>query len=145
MNQSLSVELSQVMPFALATGLFTSTASFYAPVQTQGATGNSIGGTAAIAGLQNIPCMNAPRSSGPGAVSSQEKREVPYIQADRSRHVLLNAYYPQLDTNPTRGAAVGWQCVITDQNGVSNTYIFQGGEGDSQQTQSRVSLELVVI
>ena len=145
MNQFIAAEIAQVMPIAYGIGLFVSSASFYAPVQTQGATGNSIGGITPIAGLQNIPCMNAPSRSGAAGISSQERRTVPFVEAERSRHVLLNAYFPQLDTGPTHGAGTGWQVIISDPGGNTNTYLFLGGEGDSQLTQTRCNLELVTL
>ena len=145
MNQFLAHEIAQVVPVAYGIGLFVSTASFLAPVQTQGATGNSVGGYTAISGLQNIQCMNAPSRTGAAGTSSMERRTTPFVEAERSRHVLLNGYFPQLDTGPTHGAGTGWQVNITDPGGNTNQYIFLGGEGDSQQTQTRCNLELVTL
>lgn len=145
MYQGLAQEIAQVMPVAYGLGLFVSSASFVQPNPIQGATGNTVGGYLALAGLQNIPCMNAPERSGAAGSSSNEDRMVPRIQASRERHVLLNAYFPALDTGYTQGAGAGWQVSITDPGGVVNTYTFLGGEGDSQQTQTRCKLELVTV
>ena len=145
MNQFLAIEIDQVMPVAYSTGLFVSSASFVAPVQIQGATGNSIGGYTPIEGLQNIPCMNAPERSGAAGSSSLETRAIPHIKAERARHVLLNGYFPTLDTGFEQGAGMGWECSITDQNGVTQMYDFLGAEGDSQHTQTRCKLLLVTV
>lgn len=145
MNQFLAIEISQVMPAAYGIGLFVSSASFVAPVQTQGATGNSIGGFTPIAGLQNIPCMNAPERPGPTGNASTETRAIPHIEAERGRELLLKAYFPQLDTGFNQGAGLGWEVQVTDQNGNMNMYDFMGGEGDSQQTQTRCKLILVTV
>jgi hypothetical protein len=145
MNQFLAIEIDQVMPVAYGTGLFVSLASFSAPVQTQGATGNSIGGTTPITGLQNLPCMDAPERTGLVGNSSNEKRSTANIQAQRTRELLINGYYKQLDTGFATGAGMGWQVSVTGPNGTTNTYIFLGGEGDSQQISTRCKLQMVVL
>ncbi len=145
MNQFIAIEIAQVMPAAYGIGLFVSFASFVAPVQTQGATGNSIGGYIPIDGLQNIPCMNAPERPGMVGNSSTEVRTIQNIEADRERELLLNAYFPQLDTSFTQAASMGWEVVVTDPNGNTNTYDFLGAEGDSQSIQTRCRLKLVAL
>src|ERR1035438_9051482 len=133
------------MPVAYGIGLFVSFASFVAPVQTQGATGNSIGGYTAIEGLQNIPCMNAPERPGMVGNSSNEKRSTQNIQAERGRELLLNGYFSQLDTGYNQAAGLGWQVIVTDSDGIASTYIFEGGEGDSQSIQTRCRLMMVTL
>lgn len=145
MNQYIQQEIVQVMPLAYGLGTFVSSASFVQPNPVQGATGNTIGGYITLAGLQNIPCMNAPERTGSAGSSSDEKRSVENIQAKRGRHVLLNGYFPALDTGFESGAGLGYQVSITDQNGTASMYTFLGGEGDSQQTQTRCKLELVTV
>lgn len=145
MYQGFAIEISQVMPAALATGLFVSSASFVSPLRTQGATGNSTGGYTPVSGLQNIPAMNAPRASGVLGMSSGEKRSVPYIEATRLRHMLLQGYFPQLDTGFGEGAGAGLQVEVTEPSGLTNLYNFLGGEGDSQQILTRVQMQLVVV
>jgi hypothetical protein len=144
-NQFIANEIAQVMPTAYGLGIFVSFASFVAPVQTQGATGNSIGGYTAIAGLQNIPCMNAPERPGMVGNSSNEKRSVSNIQAERGRELLLNGYFQQLDTGYNQAAGLGWQVIVQDPDGIASTYQFFGGEGDSQQIQTRCRLMLVTL
>ena len=139
MRQNLTQEIESVMPTAYALGLFVSLASFQAPVPVQGPTGNLIDSFAPISGLQNIPCMNAPETLL-GRVSSEETRKIPHIEAERRRHVLLNKYYPQLETGFTQGAGMGWQVSID-----GTLYDFLGGEGDSQQQMTRCKVMLVSI
>ena len=143
MNQGIAQEIVQVMPTAYGLGVFVSSASFVSPVQIQGATGNSVGGYNPIAGLQNIPCMNAPESGM--KVSSDETRLLPHIEAERHRHVLLKGYYQQLDTGFSQGAGMGWEVTITDAAGNSQDYDFLGGEGDSQVQMTRIKVMLVTV
>lgn len=145
MNQFLAAEIASVMQVAYGTGLFVSLASFVAPIQTQGATGNSVGGYTPIAGLQNIPCMNAPERPGPVGNASFETRAIPHIEAERGRELLLNNYFPTLDTGFAQGAGMGWQVSVTDPNGNTQFLQFLGGEGDSQSTQTRCRLLLVTV
>ena len=145
MYQGLAIEISQVMPAAYAIGLFVSQASFVQPVQIQGATGNSIGGYTPIAGMQNIPAMNAPEATGLSGGSSNQKRAVDHIEADRQRHMLLKGYYPQLDTGFATGAGAGMQVQVLDPNGQTTLYDFLGGEGDSQAQMSRIRMKIVVL
>jgi hypothetical protein len=144
-NQFLAIEIDAVMPAAYGIGLFVSFASFVAPVQTQGATGNSIGGYIPIDGLQDIPCMNAPERPGMVGNSSTETRAIPHIEAERGRELLLNGYFPLLDTGYSQGAGMGWQVNVTDPNGNTNLYQFLGGEGDSQSVMTRCRLMLVTV
>lgn len=134
MYQGLTYEMASVMPLATDTGLFTALASFTMPVQTQGATGNLTGTQTPINGLQNIPCMNTPESIR--IVANDEKKSIAHILSGRYRHVLLSACYPILSA----AAGLGWQCSI---DGV--LYDLLGAEDDSQQTQTRVRLQLVTL
>ena len=133
------------MPVAFGIGLFTSLASFFAPVQTQLATGNYVGTQTPIPGLQNIPCMNAPAAAGLIGLSSDETRLIPHVEAERHRHILLNAYFSQLDTGFAQGAGLGWTLQVINENGSVETLDFLGGEGDSQQIQTRVRAQVVTV
>jgi hypothetical protein len=145
MYQGLAIEIDQVMPAAFATGLFVSTASFVQPIATQGPTGNPTGGYTPIAGLQNIPAMNAPASTGMIGNSSDETRGLAHIEAKRVRRMVLNGYYPLLDTGFSQGAGMGWEVQVTDGNGSPQLYDFLGGEGDSQRQMTRVEMMLVTV
>jgi hypothetical protein len=141
-NQGIAYEIAQTMPLAYALGVFGSLANFVAPNQTQGATGNPIGGYAAVPGIPaNIPAMDAPRSVM--AISSDETRALTHIEAERQRHMLLNGYFPLLDTGFSQGAGLGWQVAVTNPNGDVNMYDFLGGEADSQAQMTRVKMMLV--
>jgi hypothetical protein len=126
--------IPNVMRRAVASGLFVSLASFAAPDLTQGPTGNPTGAYTPVAGLQNIPCVNAPQSDI--RVSSDEVRSVTDIQAGRYRHVLLNGYYPAV----IAGWPQGWRVTI---DGV--LWDLTGAEADSQSVQTRLKLQLVTI
>ena len=133
------------MPVAFGIGLFTSLASFFAPVQTQLATGNYVGTQVPIPGLQNIPCMNAPAAAGLIGLSSDETRLIPHVEAERHRHILLNGYFQQLDTGFAQGSGLGWQLTVTNEDGTMETFDFLGGEGDSQQIQTRCKAMIVTV
>lgn len=127
------------MPQAVATGLFSSLASFTAPPTTQGPTGNPTGAFVAITGLQDLACMDAPESIGRPSVN--EAKSIPDIEAARYRHVLLSACYPQLRD----GAGLAWRCAVVDSLGNSTLYDLLGAEDDSQSTQTRVKLQKVTV
>ncbi len=127
------------MPQAVATGMFASVASFSAPTTAQGPTGNLQGIFAPVAGLQSIACMNAPDRIA--RVSSEEMKALALIEAKRLRHILLGGYYGQLSD----AAGKGWQVTIFDPDGTVTLYDLLGAEADSQQTQTRCSLQLVAI
>ena len=64
MNQDLiGAAIAQVMPLAVGTGLFNSLCSVSAPTPASGAIS---GAYSAVAGLQALPCMDAPESVGGG-------------------------------------------------------------------------------
>jgi hypothetical protein len=139
-NQSLAYEIAAVMPLAVSTGLFSSLASFSAPpANQQGPTGNIVTAYQPVAGLQNIPCMDAPESIG--RVSSDESKAIMQLEAGRYRHVLLGGCYQQLRD----ATGQGWQCSITDPDGITKIYDMTGAEDDSQATQTRVRLQIVTL
>jgi hypothetical protein len=83
-----------------------------------------------VAGLINIPCMNAPLSAD--AVQATEVRDLEEIQSKGLRHVLLMGYYPQITADL-------WALV----DGV--TYDIMGVESDSQTSQTRLKLQLASV
>ncbi len=137
--QGLAREIGSVMVLARASGLFVSLASFSAPTGAQGPTGNPTGAYTDVAGLTAIPCMNAPQSDI--RVSSDEVRTMTDIQAGRYRHVLLNDNYPAV----VAGWPQGWRVTITDPNGTVTLYTMTGAENDSQDTQTRLKLQVVTL
>jgi hypothetical protein len=96
MNQDLSYELTQVMPQAVGTGLFSSIATFYDRIggdtPQQDAMGQVDQTLVPVTGLQNIVCMFSvqmplkPDQSG-------GRRTMQDLQEDTDRHLLLDTYY----------------------------------------------------
>lgn len=131
MNQSLSYELSQVMPQCVAIGLFVSTAVFQAPDGTLTVSGAPSG---TYVTQLTVACMDAPNSIS--RFSGAEAKTETDVQSSTLRHVLLDAYYPTIPT----GQRSGWRCLL---NGVA--YDLMAAESDSQQTQTRCELMLVTV
>jgi len=132
MLQTLAYALSQVMPAAQKTGLLGSLASFYAPPTTQGPTGNPTGSYLPVAGLQSIPCMDAPPSIA--RVQATEVKDVAEIMSKGLRHVLLNQCFAE---------APNWSALAYRVSIDGVMYDLLGAENDSQQTQTRLDLQLV--
>jgi hypothetical protein len=139
MNQSLSYEIGSVMPMVIESGIPVSFASFMQPPTTQGATGNLSGPYVAVAGLQNILCLDAPESIR--IVASSEVRKEQEIEAGLFRHILLTGYYQAV----IGAAGQDWQVVILDPSGESLTYTLLGADADSQCTQTRCRLQLITL
>lgn len=131
MNQSLQSEISQVMPQAVATGLYRSLATFQAPDGTQGPTGEPTGTYTPVDGLVNIPCMDAPSSMA--FIRALEEQSVTDILAKGLRRVALNGYYPAA----IAGWRQGWRVIVD-----GTVYDILGAEADSQRTQTRMELQL---
>lgn len=132
--QGLGRDIAAVMPLAVATGLFVSVCSAYAPTGALTASGAPTGTYAPVSGLQNIPCMSAPTSDS-RITATETKAESEVISAN-SNHVLLAGYYP---TFPT-GTDEAWQVHI---DGV--VFDLLGAESDSQSTQTRLNVQVVQI
>ena len=135
MNQtSLRSKVNRVMARALATGLFRSLCTFQVPDGTLGASGAPSGLYTNVAGLVNIPCMDAPQPAAEIKVGASEVRQPGSITDDSPRHVLLGGYYPTVITL----WRTGLRAVV---DGV--TYDVCGAECDSQRTQVRCEMRLV--
>ncbi len=141
MLQDFSYALSQVIPQAVATGLFSSLCTILQPDGNLGASGAPSGVFVAVAGLSAIPCMDAvPRE---GWIKADERRSMTQIQSGGFRHVALNGYYYDLLFPLIQG---GLQAAITDAQGVTTTYNLLGCEPDSQAiSQTRLSLEVIAV
>ena len=122
------------MQQAIGSGLFVSLCTVQQPSTTQGPTGNPLNVFTNIAGLINIPCMDAPPSMA--RIQATEMKDVAEILSKGLRHVLLNQCFPD---------AINWSGrayrVVID--GV--TYDLMGAEVDSQLTQTRLDLQLVSV
>jgi hypothetical protein len=131
-TQGLRNQISRMMGQALATGLFVSTCSAYAPTGNLGPSGAPLTTFDPVAGLQNIVCMKAPINYlRPTADEDKSRKDV--FQTSYF-HVLLGGYYPGF---PPEQADAGWQVVI---DGV--TYDMLGAEHDSQYTQTRLKIRV---
>lgn len=151
MNQDLIARaISQVMPSAIATGLFVSLATFQAPSGTFDAGGAPDGLYGDVPGLVNIPCTAPPPSEA--RIQATENRALAEITAAEWHHVLLNAWYPQLDAGwRGTGLPIGaWRIVIGDNDGTGHmvrgfAYDIAGVESDSQSQMTRVTAKLATI
>lgn len=126
--------IARVMPAAVDTGLLISLCTIQSPGQ-----GYTPGGSPAytyndVAGLVNIQCMDAVMSLG--NIQATEVKQLDEIKSAGYRHVFLNGYYPTIVANVKNG----WRAVV---DGV--VYDLVGAEPDSQNTQTRLSLQLVSV
>jgi hypothetical protein len=142
MNQdAIALAIAGVMPAAIATGLFVSLFTAMEPVPTIGVTGAVEFDYTPVSGLVNIPCIAAPES--PANIVATEVRALTEITASEIRHVLLDAWYPQLDA--------GWRGENNDDKGAwiaqidGFNYEISGVESDSQTTQTRVKVTLATV
>ena len=127
MNQGIQYEISQVMPQAYAIGLFVSLCTIQRPSGNLDAAGYPDGAWANVAGLVNIPCMDAPPSQA--RVQSTEIKGLAETLAVAPRHVLLNGYFP---------------AIVPQDRAVVDSVVFDvlGSESDSQSGQTRMELRL---
>ena len=126
--------VQQVMPQAVATGLFVSLCTAQAPSGTKTPYGQPDGTFANVAGLINIPCMDGVMSTS--RIQATEVKGLQDILSKAFRHVVLNGWYPQF----IPGAAIGWRVVV---DGI--VYDLLGAEQDSQSSQTRLELQLVTV
>jgi cytochrome bd-type quinol oxidase subunit 1 len=130
----VSVLVQQVMPQAVATGLFVSLCTAQAPAGTKTPYGQPDGTFSNVAGLVNIPCMDSVLATG--TIEATEVKELQDIMSKAFRHVVLNGWYPQF----IPGAAIGWRVIV---DGI--VYDLLGAEQDSQSSQTRLKLQLVTV
>ena len=133
MLQDFSLELDQVMPAAVATGLFSSLCTIQAP------SGNLINGVPDgiyfnVPGLVNIPCVDAPKSIN--TIASKEHDTLPIVIKESERHILLSDFFPGFPG--LNWGNVKWRAVV---DGV--IYAIVGAEVDSQNQMVRLALNLV--
>jgi hypothetical protein len=133
--------VSRVMPTAVASGLFVSLCTAQQPSGGKTPYGQPGGNFDNVAGLVNLPCMDGVLSTG--AIEATEVQELEEIMSRAFRHVVLNGYYPAFFTDGAGGPGgqqKGWRVVV---DGV--VYNLMGAEPDSQNSQTRLKLELVVV
>ncbi len=130
MYQGLHQDILDVMPEALATGLFVSHCTIQAPDGIFVGSGQESGDWVDVEGLVNIQCMSAPISDS--KILADEMKSLEETMAVNLRHVLLDGYYPQIE--PGQRAVldgVGWDIL--------------GAEADSQSQMTRLHLKLASI
>lgn len=134
MYQGLAFDIEQVMPEAIATGLFDALANIQAPDGTFGPSGAPSGNYVTVSGLGAIACMDAPPSDA--RIQATEAKSLADQLSLNMRHVLLSGYYPQIETD--------WRAVITKSDGVTVVvYDVMGAESDSQTQQTRLEVRIV--
>ena len=119
------------MPQAIATGLFVSLFTAQKPSGNLGPSGAPDGTYVNVSGLVDIPCTAPPPSDA--RIQATEVRELEVIISSQLKHVLLNGYYPALES----GIQSGWQAIID-----GTTYICLGAESDSQGQLTRVEVKI---
>jgi len=145
MNITIQSLIDQVMPLALATGLFVSTCSIQQPSGEQNDDGTpKVDPTTheplyvPVVGLQDITCMAAPE----GGIKANEVKSESEIISYQYRHVLLGGFYPQIPDSDDN-----WQAVIKTftPDGVfveSVVWDLVGAESDSQSQMTRLQLRI---
>lgn len=130
MRQDTGFGVSDVMPLALATGLFKSLATIQEPDGVLVDAGQPSGNFIDVDGLVDIKAMDAPVSEM--TIKADETKSADNIQNFTYRHVLLGGYFPTI----TLGTRLGWRAVVD-----GTPYDLLGAESDSQRTQTRMYLK----
>jgi len=146
MYQGIEADLQQAATEAFDSGLYVSTIQFKQPDGNFGPSGapsgdyvNVPGLVDLITGVSAIGCMDSPLS--PGTISALEAKSLTDIESEGIRHVSLNGYYPQVVSNwQGENENMNWRAVIDSVN-----YEVFGVERDSQKTQTRVKLRIVLV
>ena len=146
MLQSIGYDLEQAAIEAFNSGLYVSTIQFKQPDGNFGPSGAPSGDYVNVPGLVDlitgasaIGCMDSPLS--PGTISALEAKSLQEIESQGIRHVSLNSYYPQIISNwQGENENMNWRAVISGVN-----YEVFGVETDSQRTQTRVKLRIILV
>lgn len=146
MNLTIDSILGDVMPLAVASGLFASLCNIQAPsgqFDSGGAPLTGPGAYVAVAGLQCIVCMSAPVSTA--KVSAGEAKTLEEILGTQARHVLLSGCFPQIPASNDN-----WQAVISNFDSNGNlvdvaTWDIMGSESSSQSDQTRLEVRVAQI
>lgn len=138
MNQGLAYEIAAVMPAATLTGLFSSLCTIQQPDGALIGAGQPSGTFTNVAGLVNIPCVDAPPSIA--RVQATEVKAIAEIMSIGLRHILLNGYYANIIGGNLSATGLGWRAIV---DGI--TYDILGAEADSQLTQTRLDLRLATV
>ncbi len=117
-----------VMARANASGLLDSLCTIQRPDGVLIDAGQPSGVFVDIAGLINIPCMAPPEATR--KITANEVKSEDDIQVFSELHVLLNAWYPQVEA----GVVNGWRIIVDGGPPLD----IMGAESDSQHTQTRL-------
>jgi hypothetical protein len=136
MYQQMSYDIAAVMPAALATGLFVSLVTMQQPTGAQTTSGAPLlsGGDSGdgwnnVAGMVNIPAMNAPESDA--RIRADQTKSIEMVEGIQLRHMLLGGYYPAIEENGN------WRAMV---DGIA--YDVRGVESDSQSQMTRLKLQI---
>jgi predicted butyrate kinase (DUF1464 family) len=145
MYQGIGADIAAVMAEANASGLYVSLIQFQTPTgfgasrAPSGSYVNVPGLVDLFTGSSAIGCMDAPLA--PGTISALESKSLTEIESQGIRHVSLNGYYPQVIENwSSEQENMNWRAIV---DGVA--YEVFSVEADSQTTQTRVKLRLVLV
>lgn len=140
MYQGQGFDIAAVMPAALDTGLFVSLCTIQMPTGELTADGSPAmtGGDSGdgwnnVAGLIDIPCMDAPEGME-SRIMANTNRSPEFIEGFQYRHVLLGGYYPDIEQFDD------WRAIVDGQ-----AWDAIGVESDSQSTQTRLRLQLAAV
>lgn len=136
MYQLQTYDITAVMPAALDSGLFVSFVTMQQPTGAQTSTGAPLlsGGDSGdgwnnVAGMINIPAMNAPQSES--RLTADQKKELEMVEGYQLRHLLLGGYYPAIQENSN------WRAMVD-----GTAYDVLGVESDSQSQMTRLRLQI---
>lgn len=132
--QGIAYDLEDAVTEVLNSGLITSLVTIQQPDGLINPNGTPSGTFVAVSGLSNVPCQSAVPAAS--TIQATETKDLQEILSKAYRHVFIPAYYPQI----LAGVGNGWRAVV---DGV--TYDLLGAEVDSQQTQTRLHLQLVTV
>ncbi len=145
MQQGLALELAQVMPEAVATGLFETTlCTVQLPSGNIGPSGAPDGTFVDLTGVVGIKCMSAPPSNA--RIQATDVKSLEEIMSIGLRHVLLQGYYPTVEAAVEAGARA--VLTTTDATGTlvdTVAYDILGAEADSQIQMTRMELKFASI
>jgi len=135
MNQAgIQLAIQNVMPQAIATGLFVSLCTIQEPDSLFMGAGQPSGNFVNVAGFVNIPCMAPPLSDV--RIQAEEKNAEEKIEVFSPLHVLLNGYYPGIEI----GTGQGWRAIVDGQ-----AMDLLGAEHDSQSQMTRLAVRIGIL
>ncbi len=145
MTQGFGIELAQVMPTAVESGLFETTlCTVQLPSGNIGPSGAPDGTFVDLTGVVGIKCMSAPPSNA--RIQATDVKSLEEIMNIGLRHCLLSGYFPQI----VAAVGAGARAALTtyDPNGTlvdTVDYDILGAEADSQTRMTRMELKFASI